>query len=111
MVRELSERHPELQVHLAPLVMDLLIEVDLLRFEELLYRVADAIETRCDLVERRGELEERLRDHPVRVEVTLIRPDEVRERLPHRAMHARRGEPALRLRGAAATPEQPPRAP
>src|SRR5207248_11695831 len=29
-MRELSERHPELHIHLAPLVVDLLIEVDLL---------------------------------------------------------------------------------
>src|SRR5206468_2162906 len=58
-VRELSERHPELQIHLAPLVVDLLIEVDLLRLEELLDRVANARETRCDLIDRRGELDER----------------------------------------------------
>src|SRR4051794_21739459 len=38
-VRELGERYPELEVHLAPLVVNLLIEVDLLRLEELLDRL------------------------------------------------------------------------
>src|SRR5206468_12636593 len=41
-VRELSERDPELQIHLAPLVVFLLIEVDVLRLKELLDRVANA---------------------------------------------------------------------
>src|SRR2546427_722536 len=55
-VRELSERHPELHIHLAPLVVDLLIEVDVLQLEKLLDRVADARQTRRDLIDGRGEL-------------------------------------------------------
>src|SRR5207244_2257538 len=60
--------------------------------KELLDRVANAGQTRCDLINRCGELDEGLRDHPVRVEVALVRADDMRERLLDRAVRSRCGE-------------------
>src|SRR5438309_3089870 len=91
-MRELSERHPELHIHLAPLVVDLLIEVDVFRLEQLLDRVANAGETGRDLVNRCRELYEWLRDRAVGVEVTLVRSDDVGEGLLDRAICTGRGE-------------------
>src|SRR6266852_4280172 len=66
-MRELSERYPELQVELAALVVDPLIEVDFIRLEELLDRIANAGEPRGNLLERCSELDKGLRDEPIGV--------------------------------------------
>src|SRR5438874_535250 len=99
MVRELHERNPQLEVGLAPLDPDPPVELELTRREELFDGLAHPGEARRDLVERRpvGRFEERRWDEVVRVEVALVGPDDVRERLPDRAVGAGGGEKELGL--------------
>src|SRR4029079_19606225 len=105
-MRELHKRHPELEVHLSALVVKLLVEVELLRLEELLDRVLYAGETRHDVVDGRLEIHEGLRDHTIRVEIALVRANDVREGLLDRAIRTWRGELPLLLRERATSLQQ-----
>src|SRR5438093_5361198 len=107
-VRKLRERYPEVELGLAPLVADPTIEIVFLRFEKLLDRVVNAIESGGGLVERRGvgHLEEGLPDQTVRVEVALVREDDVREGFLDRAVRSLRRELQLLLRERAAALKQ-----
>src|SRR5205809_15848 len=107
-MRELRERNPEVEIGLSTLVVKPPIEVEILRLEELLDRVANASQARGGLVEGRvvADLEERLRNDAVRVEVTLIRADDVSERLLDRAIRSHGGELQLVFRERTAALQQ-----